>query len=937
MPMTPRNSWPTPAENQDPFFDDFLAMVDAIDASVFAVKETSNLVLMGGGDITFSAGLGTVSWSSDIVVQAATTGFTSAIPGTRTGGTVSLDELQFLYVQLTRAPQSTQSLAPKVGSKLDPGDDYLVLAYRYQNKIYWRNGTVQSDGESITDFGLTGDLAGDVTGPARNNTVSRIKGAKVQTAGLQLALGKVLEVVAGSNPIIAKFSNPTFYIARSGCDDLLVGMDGSFSQVIFPIGTAPTSADVGGGSIWVGSETSATLYRIDVGTLTILATFPLPAPLTGVDALLFDGSDIWIAQGSTPIFARLALATLTFTTYPTGDPFTGFFDLFSFGTLLFGSGVGRVAKIIKTTGAIADSPAPVLGGNLVIEPMETGSKLAILDKTNARLYRYDLVSFTMDAVDLDLVTANPVDFAFDGTNLLVAFAGGSASQVTNALGALVPPALGFTQALTAGAVPTSVVWDLINAVFWVAEGGLDRVEGVPQFGGAIALSFSLAGLLAYMTAGGGGSLVLPLSSVFYVDKNTVVAIPAQNGSGASPLATLVGGLALAVNYGDTIYLVPADYTAEGPITPTHRLNLICMDSQPQGAAFSGDISPGNASIGQLNIAASVTVECTGLTIASVVIADDFGFFGADACRIEGDITSGVSDGGIFARSSLFACAVIHASYLDLVNCDIGNGVGTAIDITAGGEVDFWDCSFSANVTITFIGAAGVIQVDRVTYHSFVVNAVTVVNGTVKVIGAPLQVWKNGTPVGDNVGILNILSDPFTAVNFTPPGPGEAFGMIAVTINSSGVWSLYGNLGSDEVSPTEIYPGHGIEFIPDLLPALGIELVNTNTVLSIRMALTFDPTQTSTKQIPANAVVHGCLANITTPFTGGTSIKVGRAGALTLLQDTTDNDPSIADVYNAVQDTDWGGADESVVVTVHNADLILAGAGFVTVLYSVPSA
>lgn len=198
-------------------------------------------------------------------------------------------------------------------------------------------------------------------------------------------------------------------------------------------------------------------------------------------------------------------------------------------------------------------------------------------------------------------------------------------------------------------------------------------------------------------------------------------------------------------------------------------------------------------------------------------------------------------------------------------------------------------------------------------------------------GASLAVQKNGTPISTApVATLNIVAPGSVGVVET------GIGFISITLNGSGVWSLAGNLGSDEVTPEEIYPGPGIKFIPDLAPALGIGLVDTNMVLAIRMSLTHGLTQTSTKQIPANAVVHGCLVNITTPFTAGTTLEVGRAGALFLLQGTADNDTSTIDIYNAVQDTDWGGADEAVVVTLANGGAIVAGAGFVTVLYSVPS-
>lgn len=566
MPQTPRNSWPFPAEGQDPFWDDFQAFADACDASVFAVKETSNLVLMGGGTITFSAGLGTISWSADIIVQAATTGFTSAIPGLGTGGSIALADLQFLYVQLTRAPQSAQALVPKVGSKLDPGDDYFVLAFRSSNKIYWRNGVVQSDGQELTDFASGGDLAGDVTGAARHNTVARVRGAKVQTQGVQLQLGKVLEVVAGSDPVIAKFVPPAFYIVRPGCDDLLVGEPASFQQAVLPNGTQPTTADVGGGSLWVGSATLPVLYRVDSTTKIVLATFNLPAPFTGVDKVLYDGSDVWICQGSVGSFARLNLAALALTVYLTGHA-TGYYDLFldGAGILLFGAGDGFVAKIVKSSGVVsAEALAPHVG-HLVFEPMLTLGKLAVLDRTNARLYRYDLGTSAFDAIDFDLIGASPVGLAFDSSSLLVAFAGGTVRQVTSAT---TTPALGFGQSLATGAVPTSVVWDAVNAVFWVAEGGLDEVEGVPQAGGIVTQVFSVAGLLDYAVGGGGGTLT-NLSSVLIVDVGTPVAGPDQSGNTETPFSTLTQAAValetMVATNGFAIGVTTGDYSAEPPV------------------------------------------------------------------------------------------------------------------------------------------------------------------------------------------------------------------------------------------------------------------------------------------------------------------------------------------------------------------------------------
>jgi len=121
------------------------------------------------------------------------------------------------------------------------------------------------------------------------------------------------------------------------------------------------------------------------------------------------------------------------------------------------------------------------------------------------------------------------------------------------------------------------------------------------------------------------------------------------------------------------------------------------------------------------------------------------------------------------------------------------------------------------------------------------------------------------------------------------------------------------------------------------PAVVWTQLGSSGVKSIRIPLTLAGTQSSSKFVLATDVVHDCLVNITTPFTPGTTMKVGRAGSLALLQNTTDNDPTVANIYDAPQDTDWGGVAGAVVVTLLNGGAIAAGAGFVTILYSTPSA
>lgn len=110
---------------------------------------------------------------------------------------------------------------------------------------------------------------------------------------------------------------------------------------------------------------------------------------------------------------------------------------------------------------------------------------------------------------------------------------------------------------------------------------------------------------------------------------------------------------------------------------------------------------------------------------------------------------------------------------------------------------------------------------------------------------------------------------------------------------------------------------------------------SGAVRVIRYAVTNAATQDSASKIPANAVVLRARLNVTTPYSGGSTVTIGRVGSLALLQGTTDNRPTVADIYEVPQETAWGVTELVVRTTVGGAPA--AGAGFVLVEYSVPDA
>jgi len=110
--------------------------------------------------------------------------------------------------------------------------------------------------------------------------------------------------------------------------------------------------------------------------------------------------------------------------------------------------------------------------------------------------------------------------------------------------------------------------------------------------------------------------------------------------------------------------------------------------------------------------------------------------------------------------------------------------------------------------------------------------------------------------------------------------------------------------------------------------------SSGVVQTIRFAIGTGATQNSASSIPATAVVQDCVVRIDTPYSPGTTISVGRSGSAALVQATTDNDPTIAGLYQAPQDTLWGVLGQ-VQVTVGGSPG--AGAGYCSVNYVVANA
>lgn len=154
MPRTPRMGWPYPAEDKHGWYEDFKALILAVDASVYPQREDRSFVLFGGGAVSFVASTGVLTWSDPLQAVSAATGFRWYVPEQGAGSSATLQDGEFLFVELVRAPQSLQALEAQVGSFVPPNDNAIVLAQRLGDAVIFRNGAVVSDGQTLYLFGV---------------------------------------------------------------------------------------------------------------------------------------------------------------------------------------------------------------------------------------------------------------------------------------------------------------------------------------------------------------------------------------------------------------------------------------------------------------------------------------------------------------------------------------------------------------------------------------------------------------------------------------------------------------------------------------------------------------------------------------------------------------------------------------------------------------
>jgi hypothetical protein len=179
MALTPRTQIPYPASNERDWDATFVSMVNAIDTSLFAAREDRNILILGGGTMTFNATTSVLSWGADIQLLSPISGYITTLPS----GSVTIPDNYYFYVRITRSPTSNITVSAQVGASvpnLVAGDDQVLIGYRKGTIVHFREGFLIGDGQSKIVFdnttpGGSSNLGGDTIGPPGSNTVVALR------------------------------------------------------------------------------------------------------------------------------------------------------------------------------------------------------------------------------------------------------------------------------------------------------------------------------------------------------------------------------------------------------------------------------------------------------------------------------------------------------------------------------------------------------------------------------------------------------------------------------------------------------------------------------------------------------------------------------------------------------------------------------------------
>jgi len=149
MPNMTRLGLEYPAKDQRPWFDIFERWVSGLDASIYAHREDRNLIVEGGGTVSWNAPA--LSWTGSIYLVSPYTGYAMEIPVAQSP--IDIADGQALYINMVRSLSGNTVVTAVVTSVLPSSNNAYMIAIRRGDTLYFRNGTGFDDGQSGPLYG----------------------------------------------------------------------------------------------------------------------------------------------------------------------------------------------------------------------------------------------------------------------------------------------------------------------------------------------------------------------------------------------------------------------------------------------------------------------------------------------------------------------------------------------------------------------------------------------------------------------------------------------------------------------------------------------------------------------------------------------------------------------------------------------------------------
>lgn len=713
MPNSPRIHFPYPDETSRPWDASFAAMVNALDAALYANREDRNFAMAGGGLMAFTASTGLLTWAANIEVFSPITGFLIQIAP----GSVVLQDGQIAYITIVRNPQKSITALMTVGNVVpnEPsGDDQFLIGWRRGSVVHFRDGLVLADGENrnVFDESALGGVVVEASGvPIVGNphTIFDFTGPGV--AVTDAGGGKVTVTVTGVGGVdvqeegIALANNP--------------------HSILNFVGSGVTAVDAGGGVAQITVSASMALAGDVVGTTAASVVSAISGAVIGTPAgALVTGHVLRVTGASAADWGALDLSNASATTGSLAGtkvaPNFGAQNIQSTGTLqigstttlsaLGGSGSGLVA--VSNTGVLSFEPFSALAGSITLAGDVSGlANSNTVDKWKGK---------TLDAATMGAPTDAQVPVWVNGSSAWKSLSVGGDATLSSTASLTLLSAFGSVSLEKFGAVGDGVTNDsaaMTAAIAWLGANG-----------GAIVLRANKTYLI-----GAGGPYILPAgtgiigagdSSVLATATNaTLIQIGGQGtlcdrfkisatGSGGAQIGISVGPFGVSGGYPKTIisYISVEGCGYTGIFVAPHTTDVYQHGVLIHGCRVSG----GNYGIwlhGEYNrvSASDVWLNTTGIYIPggnNIVVGSTIS-----------NNTTGmhIVGGGNDGHGSVGNCDINHnvtnlradnivANGMPFTNCNF-YGVTTSINLISSTGIRFIGCAIDVS-DLYFDGSVG---------------------------------------------------------------------------------------------------------------------------------------------------------------------------------------------------------------------------------------